>query len=159
MLRMHMCAARAPAGSRPCGSWELGDVQRCPSQLCVPHGLYVWGGHFLHGRPRLWELTHIVAWILSFQLRLTMSLVWVWHRFQVSFQLRVPVKSAWEKKSPGTQRTSKRKRSPPLFGKEAFMSCNARTNRRETCEARTTLKTSAHRVPHFETEIKRPRSF
>nr|XP_014337265.1 PREDICTED: coiled-coil domain-containing protein 166 [Bos mutus] len=39
-------------------------------------------GHFLHGRPRLWELTHIVAWILSFQLRLTMSLVWVWHRFQ-----------------------------------------------------------------------------
>lgn len=82
MLRMHMCAARAPAGSRPCGSWELGDVQRCPSQLCVPHGLYVWGGHFLHGRPRLWELTHIVAWILSFQLRLTMSLVWVWHRFQ-----------------------------------------------------------------------------
>ncbi|ELR61555.1 hypothetical protein M91_04710 [Bos mutus] len=65
--------------------------------------------------------------------------------------------SAWEKKSPGTQRTSKRKRSPPLFGKEAFMSCNARTNRRETCEARTTLKTSAHRVPHFETEIKRPR--
>lgn len=60
--------------------------------------------------------------------------------------------------SPGTQRTSKRKRSPCLFGKAAFMSFNARTSRRETCEARTTIKTSAHRVPHFETEIKRPRS-
>lgn len=42
--------------------------------------------------------------------------------------------------SPGTLRISKRKRSPPLFGKEAFMSFNATTNRRETCEARTTLK-------------------
>lgn len=60
--------------------------------------------------------------------------------------------------SPGTLRISRRKRSPPLFGKEAFMSFNATTNRRETCEARTTLKTSAHRVLHFETEIKRPRS-
>lgn len=39
-------------------------------------------GHFLQGQPRLWELTHIVVWILSFQLGLTRSLVWVWHRFQ-----------------------------------------------------------------------------
>lgn len=45
-------------------------------------------------------------------------------------------------------RISKRKRSPPFFGKEAFMSFNATTNRRETCEARTTLKPLLHRVLH-----------
>ena len=37
VLRAHACAPRAPAGSCPCGSWESGDVQLCPSRLCVPH--------------------------------------------------------------------------------------------------------------------------
>ncbi|XP_061294285.1 uncharacterized protein LOC133260140 isoform X4 [Bos javanicus] len=112
----------------------------------------------MHWIDRLSWTSLMVLPILPFTMVIAISAVLL-IKGQVSFQLRVPVKSAWEKKSPGTQRTSKRKRSPPLFGKEAFMSCNARTNRRETCEARTTLKTSAHRVPHFETEIKRPRSF
>lgn len=61
----------------PCSSWELGEVQRCPSRLRMSAE-----GHFLQGRPQLWELTHIVVWILSLQLGLTVSLVWVWHRFQ-----------------------------------------------------------------------------
>ena len=61
---------------------------------CVPHGCvsltapYVWGGRFLQRQPRLWELTHVVAWIWSFQLGLTMSLVWVWHRFQGTWLFR-----------------------------------------------------------------------
>lgn len=37
---------------------------------------------FLQGQPRLWELTHIVAWTWAFYLGLTVNLVWLWHRFQ-----------------------------------------------------------------------------
>ena len=59
------------------GSWDSGGGAAV--SLAAPR---VWRGHFLQGQPWLWELTHIVVWIWSFHLGLTVSLVWVWHRFQ-----------------------------------------------------------------------------
>lgn len=55
------------------------------------------------GAPWLWELTHIVAWIWSFHLGLTVSLVWVWHRFQGTWLWRGRHwrKGAWPRASLG----------------------------------------------------------
>ncbi|XP_077019285.1 uncharacterized protein LOC143686180 isoform X5 [Tamandua tetradactyla] len=37
---------------------------------------------FLRGPPWLWKLTHVVAWVWAFHLGLTVSLLWIWHRFK-----------------------------------------------------------------------------
>ncbi|XP_077019282.1 uncharacterized protein LOC143686180 isoform X2 [Tamandua tetradactyla] len=61
-------------------------VAACPSRcrLCAcvcAHGC-AWPERFLRGPPWLWKLTHVVAWVWAFHLGLTVSLLWIWHRFK-----------------------------------------------------------------------------
>lgn len=88
----------APTGSHL--PWLMGLGWRCRR---VPHCTARLERALPPGAPWLWELTHIVAWIWSFHLGLTVSLVWVWHRFQGTWLWRGRHlrKGAWPRASLG----------------------------------------------------------